>query len=74
MKADQLVNILHALYERLNLTESDRYIKLPLENPHRPENLHLVNRIMMKNVKGLLSFLSSWKKKSNVVKIYDVKI
>lgn len=44
MKADQLVNILHALYERLNLTESDRYIKLPLENPHRPENLHLLEK------------------------------
>jgi len=44
MKADQLVNTLHALYERLNLTESDRSIKLPLENPQRPENLLLVNK------------------------------
>jgi hypothetical protein len=42
MKADHLVNTLHALYERLNLTDSDKYIKLPLDKPHRPANLILV--------------------------------
>ncbi len=42
MKAEHLVNTLHALYERLNLTDSDKYIKLPLDKPHRPANLILV--------------------------------
>ena len=48
MKADYLVNTLHAVYERLNLTDSDRHIKLPLDKPHRPANLILVC-IMMNN-------------------------
>jgi len=52
MKADQLVNTLHALYERLNLTESDRSIKLPLENPQRPENLLLLEK-EIERCKGL---------------------
>ncbi|CAF1086303.1 unnamed protein product [Rotaria sordida] len=42
IKAEHLVNTLNALYERLNLTDSDKYIKLPLDKPHRPENLILV--------------------------------
>jgi hypothetical protein len=42
MKAEQLVNTLNALYERLNLTDSDRHIKLPFNKPHRPANLILV--------------------------------
>lgn len=42
MKAEQLTNTLHALYERLNLTDSNKYIKLPLDKPHRPANRILV--------------------------------
>jgi hypothetical protein len=42
MKAVHLVNTLNALYERLNLTDSDRHIKLPLDKPHRLANLSLV--------------------------------
>ena len=42
MKAEHLVDALNALYERLNLTESDKHIKLPLDKPHRPANLILV--------------------------------
>lgn len=44
MKAEHLVNTLNALYERLNLTDSDRYIKLPLDKPHRLANLILVSQ------------------------------
>ncbi|CAF1977341.1 unnamed protein product [Rotaria magnacalcarata] len=42
IKADHLVNTLHALYERLNLIESNKHIKLPLDHPHRPANLILL--------------------------------
>lgn len=42
IRAEQLTNALHALYERLNLTESDKLIKLPLDHAHRPVYLHLV--------------------------------
>ncbi|CAF1603838.1 unnamed protein product [Adineta ricciae] len=42
MKAEHLVATLNALYERLNLIESDRHIKLPLDKPHRPVNLSLL--------------------------------
>ncbi|CAF3780976.1 unnamed protein product [Rotaria sordida] len=44
IKAEHLVNTLNALYERLNLTDSDKYIKLPLDKPHRPENLILLEK------------------------------
>ncbi|CAF1376716.1 unnamed protein product [Adineta steineri] len=44
MKAEHLVNTLHALYERLNLIDSDRHIKLPLDKPHRPANLILLEK------------------------------
>ncbi|CAF2481432.1 unnamed protein product [Rotaria sp. Silwood2] len=42
LKAEHLVNTLNALYERLNLTDSDKHIKLPLDKPHRPANLILL--------------------------------
>ncbi|CAF1087067.1 unnamed protein product [Adineta ricciae] len=44
MKAEHLVATLNALYERLNLIESDRHIKLPLDKPHRPVNLSLLEK------------------------------
>jgi protein regulator of cytokinesis 1 len=44
MKAEYLINTLHALYERLNLTDSDKYIKLPFDKPHRSANLILLEK------------------------------
>ncbi|UJR26331.1 hypothetical protein I4U23_007668 [Adineta vaga] len=44
MKAEHLVTTLNALYERLNLIESDRHIKLPLDKPHRSVNLNLLEK------------------------------
>jgi hypothetical protein len=52
MKAEYLVNTLNALYERLNLTDSDKHIKLPLDKPHRPANLTLVCIHLLKKLQS----------------------
>lgn len=72
IRAEQLTNALHALYERLNLTESDKLIKLPLDNAHRPVNLDLVSVVLF--LKRVISVIFSWKKKSIDVKNYVDKI
>lgn len=38
-----LTQTLRSLYERLNLNENEKLLKLPMENSHRPSNLLLLN-------------------------------